>query len=218
MSRRGVIEATPRRGNVMRGDLTCVGGRLMRHDPQFDDPELETDIGECPDCGVEGCGEWNGDYPEPVSKNRQQAASKPVPAIWLPISTASKDGSSYLLKFRNDLQSIRPDLERWNNICFVGSHPGLAHDGFDIGWRFAAPVGMGGFPDEWFVGWRPLDDAPYPDAVKALVEAALRVAKSGGNTSDHMTACEKTMGDTHPCTCGAIALRAALRPFLKEGE
>lgn len=57
-----------------------------------------------------------------------------------------------------------------------------------------------------------------PDAVKALVEAALRVAKSGGNTSDHMTACEKTMGTTHPCTCGATALRTALRPFLKGGE
>jgi hypothetical protein len=25
---------------------------------------------------------------------------------------------------------------------------------------------------------------------------------------DHMTACDKTMGDTHPCTCGANALRA----------
>ena len=62
----------------MRGDLTCVGGRLMRHDPQFDDPELETDIGECPDCGGEGCGEWDGIYPERVPKNRQRkAASDP---------------------------------------------------------------------------------------------------------------------------------------------
>jgi len=25
---------------------------------------------------------------------------------------------------------------------------------------------------------------------------------------DHMTACDKTMGDSHPCTCGANALRA----------
>lgn len=40
----------------------------MRHDPQDDDPDLETDVGECPDCSGDGCGDWNGDYPEPVSK------------------------------------------------------------------------------------------------------------------------------------------------------
>ena len=33
----------------------CVDGRAMRHDPQPDDPYLETDIGECEDCGGEGC-------------------------------------------------------------------------------------------------------------------------------------------------------------------
>ncbi len=52
----------------MKGDLTCVGGRLMRHDPQDDDPYLETDVGEYPDCSGDGCGDWNGDYREPVSK------------------------------------------------------------------------------------------------------------------------------------------------------
>lgn len=30
----------------MKDDLTCVGGRIMLHDPQPDDPDLETDIGE----------------------------------------------------------------------------------------------------------------------------------------------------------------------------
>ena len=33
----------------------CVDGRLMRHDPQHDDPELETDIGVCEECGGVGC-------------------------------------------------------------------------------------------------------------------------------------------------------------------
>lgn len=33
----------------------CVDGRLMRHDPQFDDPYLETDRGQCPECGGKGC-------------------------------------------------------------------------------------------------------------------------------------------------------------------
>jgi hypothetical protein len=27
----------------------------MRHDPQPDDPELETDIGKCEECGGKGC-------------------------------------------------------------------------------------------------------------------------------------------------------------------
>ena len=36
----------------MKGDIRCYDGRLMRHDPQTDDPDLETDIGECPDCSA----------------------------------------------------------------------------------------------------------------------------------------------------------------------
>jgi hypothetical protein len=42
-------------GRVMKGDLHCIEGRLLRHDPQWDDPELETDMGECPDCSGKGC-------------------------------------------------------------------------------------------------------------------------------------------------------------------
>ncbi len=39
----------------MRGDLRCVEGRLLRHDPQWDDPNLETDVGICPECDGHGC-------------------------------------------------------------------------------------------------------------------------------------------------------------------
>ena len=52
----------------MKNDLSCCNGRLMRHDPQPDDPELQTDVGECPDCSGGGCGEQDGDYCEPVNK------------------------------------------------------------------------------------------------------------------------------------------------------
>lgn len=45
-------------------DYRCIDGRLMRHDPQPDDPELETDVGKCPDCSGDGCGEDG----EPVDK------------------------------------------------------------------------------------------------------------------------------------------------------
>ena len=49
----------------MKGDLRCVDGRIFRHDPQFDDPDLETDVGQCPDCYGDGCGD-NG---VPVNKH-----------------------------------------------------------------------------------------------------------------------------------------------------
>ncbi len=39
----------------MKGDVRCIEGRLWRHDPQNDDPYLETDVGKCPDCGGKGC-------------------------------------------------------------------------------------------------------------------------------------------------------------------
>ena len=35
----------------------CVEGRIMRHDPQPDDPYLETDIGRCEVCEGNGCWE-----------------------------------------------------------------------------------------------------------------------------------------------------------------
>ena len=35
--------------NVNEGDIRCVDGRLMRHDPQTADPDLETDVGKCPE-------------------------------------------------------------------------------------------------------------------------------------------------------------------------
>ena len=38
-----------------KGDTRCDDGRLMRHDPQFDDPYLETGMGKCPECDGFGC-------------------------------------------------------------------------------------------------------------------------------------------------------------------
>lgn len=74
---------------------------------------------------------------------------------WRPIAEAKKDGTPYLLRLRPDLvkTEARRDLEAWQGLAFVGRHPGLADDGFDIGWHFAAPVGQGGFPDDWMVGF-----------------------------------------------------------------
>lgn len=40
----------------MKGDTRCIDGRVLRHDPQPDDPDLETDIGECGVCDGNGRG------------------------------------------------------------------------------------------------------------------------------------------------------------------
>jgi hypothetical protein len=57
----------------MNGNLRCIDGRIFRHDPQDDDPYLETDVGECPDCSGDGC----GDDGEAVSKAGRSARWMP---------------------------------------------------------------------------------------------------------------------------------------------
>ena len=64
----------------------------------------------------------------------------------------------------------RPDLEPWAGRYVVVQHTGISPDGFDIGWNVAAPVGAGGLPDEWFVGWRPIEDAASPTPQEAQAE------------------------------------------------
>lgn len=77
----------------------------------------------------------------------------------LAMAEAKKDGTPILLYLKNPIpRPTRDDLRRWDGLCFVGRHPGLAHDGFDVGWNFAAPVGQGGFPDDWFDGWLPIPE------------------------------------------------------------
>jgi hypothetical protein len=86
-------------------------------------------------------------------------AACPAGASMRPISEAKKDGSRILVLLKDPLPGMRDDLQRWYGVPFVARHHGLAKDGFDIGWSFAAPVGHGGFPDEWIAGWWPLPDS-----------------------------------------------------------
>lgn len=50
----------------MKGDIRCVEGRLWRHDPQHDDPDLETNVGACDGC--DDCMPAEGDFACPTCK------------------------------------------------------------------------------------------------------------------------------------------------------
>ena len=79
---------------------------------------------------------------------------------WQPMSSARKDGTPVLLKLKDGISKDRRDLRYWNGLTFVGQHPGVESDGFDLGWQFAAPVGQGGFSDNWFDGWHAIPAPP----------------------------------------------------------
>lgn len=86
-------------------------------------------------------------------------------ADWQPIETAPKDGTRILVALKDPIpRPGRADLRLWDGLQVVMRHPGLADDGFDIGWNIAVPVGHGGFPDDWVAGWMPLPPPPQPEA------------------------------------------------------
>jgi len=85
---------------------------------------------------------------------------------WRPIAEAPRDGNPIWVclhpRIYPDLRPGREDLDRWNGLQVPLRHPGIASDGFDIGWSIAAPVGHGGFPDDWIIGWREMPPLPEP--------------------------------------------------------
>lgn len=85
-------------------------------------------------------------------------------AAWRPMSDAPRDRTDILAKTRPDIYPEEHNRSGWNNRSVVIRHEGIVNDDFDMGWSVAAPVGYGGMPDEWFVGWQPLPKSPitYP--------------------------------------------------------
>lgn len=49
------------------------------------------------------------------------------------------------------------------------------------------------------------------DEAERVKWALFVLAQMLGAENDHMTACDRTMGATHPCTCGADKARALLK-------
>lgn len=83
---------------------------------------------------------------------------------WRPIITApkGKDNPPILVRLKDPIVAPGRDVQHWSGRVFVAAHLGVEEDGFDIGWHFAAPVGMGGFPDDWIEGWLPIPVANTP--------------------------------------------------------
>lgn len=75
-----------------------------------------------------------------------------------PIGTAPRNGTPVLVRIRKDL-----DLERMKR--FRGLYAVMRNRDDHWGWSFAAPVGMGGFPDDWLDGWwdLPVDEGNDSD-------------------------------------------------------
>jgi hypothetical protein len=93
---------------------------------------------------------------------------------WRPISEAVKGGPAIWARLRADISARtgRPSLNTWDGVQVPLSHPGTYTDEegrvWDHGWSVAAPVGHGGFPDDWIEGWVPLRG---PEADLAWVQS-----------------------------------------------
>lgn len=79
-------------------------------------------------------------------------------AAWRPMSEAPRDRTDILAKTRPDIYPEAHNRSGWNNRSVVIRHEGIVNDDFDMGWSVAAPVGYGGMPDKWFLGWQPISD------------------------------------------------------------
>ncbi|MCP1244193.1 hypothetical protein [Acetobacter lambici] len=87
------------------------------------------------------------------------------------MSEAPKNRSPILAKTRSDIFPESNNRSGWNGRYVVIRHEGILDDDFDMGWSVDAPVGYGGMPDEWFLGWQPISGStegnpkPTPETI-----------------------------------------------------
>lgn len=114
-----------------------------------------------------------------------------------PMRDAPKDGTPVLVKMKDDLSEFGvPNDGEWHRMRgFLGIYAVMRSRGDPMDWCFAAPVGMGGFPDEWLEGWWPLPAAQRAERAApdfgtpefdALVEAATAWAETMAEQYDEM--------------------------------
>jgi hypothetical protein len=89
---------------------------------------------------------------------------------WLPLSGAKRDGTPYLLRFKAVLpvHGEDYDIETAKKLGFKNGiiavmmnrhhRDGNPDHNWPSGWQFAARVGVGGFPDDWFEGFMELPE------------------------------------------------------------
>jgi hypothetical protein len=81
---------------------------------------------------------------------------------WRPMSEAKRDGTPYLLKFKAVLpnQGIGVfDITAARKLGFKDTIIAVMMNyGQSSGWLFAARIGHGGFPDDWFEGFKELPE------------------------------------------------------------
>lgn len=81
-----------------------------------------------------------------------------------PIETAPRI-IPILLKFKDDLSpyygAFEDRVRDWEGRFFVGRASCIDEKDHKLmGWNFAGPIGIGGFPDCWLAGWMQLTEPP----------------------------------------------------------
>ena len=91
---------------------------------------------------------WLADADLIVKAVHAYTATPPQKATDLqPIVDARRDGTPILIKLKDHIPV--ESMQRWQGLTFVG----CLREPYDFTWRFAAPIGQGGFRDEWIEGW-----------------------------------------------------------------
>lgn len=99
-------------------------------------------------------------YRENLIRMLDEAATPAPSTVWRDIASAPRDGTRVLVILKDPIPvQGRADLRNWDGRPFVARHMGGVSE-----WCFAAPVGQGGFPDEWMAGWMPLDPPPVGES------------------------------------------------------
>ena len=84
------------------------------------------------------------------------AALSAAPDPWVPVETAKRDGTPYLMALKNPIPEPAETYRAWDGRYAACQHDGVTSSGFDRGWRLCGPLGYMGIPDDWFDACMPI--------------------------------------------------------------